>query len=256
MAKRHLFIALVAATLSSCSIYHPQAVDIPLIDHAGDSRIDFAGSGSNSDMSVNSTYSYGFTDCLAGQVHFNLSDNMLCGQLAGGAYKTLGNHGVLEGYIGYNAGLVKCEADIYDVSSNNSRYKFKGNFSVPFGQINIGWKWPHIDLGAGLKIGYYIPEINYKEYSYDQKGHLHPTISENYTDKNILIEPQFIFRIGSEHFKWCLKAHFSKINNVDPNDIGISDLSYDTFSISSGLNVCFGGRNNSKPVWDKEYYKD
>ena len=256
MNKKILTISLMAATLSSCSIYHPQAVDIPLIDHAGDSRIDFAASASNTDMAINSTYSYGFTDCLAGQVHFNLSDHMICGQLAGGAYKPFGNHGVLEGYLGYNAGFVKGEADIDDIESLSDRYKFNGNFSVPFGQINIGWKWPHIDLGAGLKIGYYIPDINYNEYDFDHSGNLHPTFSEKYTEKNILIEPQFIFRIGSEHFKWCFKAQFSKIGSVDSWDIGTNNLTYDTFSISSGLNVSFGGRNNSKPVWDKEYYKD
>ena len=101
--KIFLLTAIAAATLSSCSIYHPQAVDIPLIDHAGDSRIDAAASISNTDMAFNSTYTYGFTDCLAGQVHFNVSDHMICGQLAGGAYKTIGNNGVLEGYLGYNA---------------------------------------------------------------------------------------------------------------------------------------------------------
>lgn len=256
MAKRYLIITLVAATLSSCSIYHPQAVDIPLIDHAGDSRIDVAGSVSNSDMALNGTYSYGFTNCIAGQVHFNVSDHMFCGQLAGGAYKPFGDHGVLEGYVGYNSGYVKSEADVDDASSLNSKYQYDGYFAVPFGQINIGWKWPHLDLGLGLKVGSYIPDINYNEYSYDQNGNKNLSISEQYTEKNLLIEPQFILRVGSEHFKWCFKAQFSKIGSVDSWNIGTTNLTYDTFSISSGLNISFGGRNDSKPVWDKEYYKD
>ena len=256
MAKRHLIITLVAVTLSSCSIYHPQAVDIPLIDHAGDTRIDVAGSVSNSDMALNGTYTYGLTNCLAGQAHFNISDHMFCGQVAGGAYKTIGNHGVLEGYLGYNAGFVNGESDIEDNSSISSKYKYDGNFAVPFGQINIGWKWPHVDLGLGIKVGSYIPDINYNEYKYDQQGSEQLTFNENYTEKNLLIEPQFIFRVGSEHFKWCFKAQFSKIGSVNSWNIGSTNLTYDTFSISSGLNISFGGRNNAKPVWDNEYYKD
>ena len=40
--KSALIAALVGLTFASCSIYHPQSVDIPLINHAGDTRVDAA----------------------------------------------------------------------------------------------------------------------------------------------------------------------------------------------------------------------
>ena len=251
---KYLVVGLAVLTLSSCSIYHPQAVDIPLIDHPGDIRIDVAASISSSfDMPLNGTFTYGINNWLAGQAHFNVSDHMICGQLAAGAYKTFGEHNVIEGYVGYNAGYVfpkDCSIEDSNISDN---YRYEGNFTVPFGQINIGWKnltRAHIDLGVGLKVGSFIPNIDYREY--DSHGNELIQYSMHYNTGRLLIEPQFIFRIGGERFKWCFKGHFSSIDGYN----NMRNLYYDTFIFSIGLNMSFGGTNAHVPIKINNGYDD
>ena len=92
-----MFAAVLA---TGCSIYHPQAVDIPLIDHKGDVRVDVSAAMSAmvvpDVVTMNTTVSYGFTDWLAGQAHINYGGDNYYAQVAPGAYYPLGEHGLLE----------------------------------------------------------------------------------------------------------------------------------------------------------------
>ena len=78
MKKIVLFAGLLL-TLTGCSIYHPQAVDIPLINHEGDTRVDASVALSYwiipSTFTMNTTVSHGFNGWLAGQVHANFGGN-------------------------------------------------------------------------------------------------------------------------------------------------------------------------------------
>ena len=107
MKRKFMFLALLPL-LASCSIYHPQAVDMPLINHAGDVRVD-----ANLSMSawlvpdatnLNLTGSVGITDALAGQLHVNYGGDNAYVQAAPGIYFPVGENFVVETYAGFGYG--------------------------------------------------------------------------------------------------------------------------------------------------------
>ncbi|MBR1517445.1 MAG: hypothetical protein IJ620_04810, partial [Bacteroidales bacterium] len=38
--RRGLLLAIAACLMASCSVYHPQMVDVPLLTHKGDGHVD------------------------------------------------------------------------------------------------------------------------------------------------------------------------------------------------------------------------
>ena len=247
MKLKRLFSIVVPAALlcSACSIYHPQAVDIPLINHAGDVRVDASVSASAwvlpDVMAFNVTGSYGFTDWLAGQVHFNYGGDNLYGQLAPGAYLPLGEHGLLEGYAGLGLGSAWRERAAMPSDSVNSTgtYEYSGRFTLPFAQVNIGWhdlSGAHIDLALGLKAGAYVPSFHYRRY--DAEGTLMPESSSVYATTNLLLEPQLVFRIGGETVKFCLRASFAWLSDLHGGS-ETANFTADFFTLSTGVNFSF-----------------
>lgn len=231
--------ALSAVMLTGCSIYHPQAVDIPLINHAGDTRVDASVAMSAWLMpdvvTVNTTVSHGFNDWLAGQVHLNYGVENFYSQLAPGAYLPLGEHGLLEGYAGIGYGGAWR-------NDTNSKYDYYGHFSVPFGQVNIGWHdltGAHIDLALGLKAGAYLPDFHYNEY--DASGTMVPEECYVYTTPSFLFEPQLVFRIGSENVKFCLRGNVTWLSDLEGNVTSGNSRHFtaDFFTLSAGLNFSF-----------------
>lgn len=235
---------------SGCSIYHPQAVDIPLINHAGDTRVDASVAMSTwvlpDVVTFNATASHGFTDWLAGQVHLNYGGDNFYSQLAPGAYLPLGEHGLLEGYVGFGMGGAWRERNNMpseaDTASAASTYDYSGHFSVPFGQVNIGWHdltGAHIDLALGFKAGVYTPDFKYRRY--DSDGALIPDECSVYTTPSLLLEPQLVFRIGGEHVKFCVRASFAWLSDMEGSTSSgtSSHFTADLFTLSTGLNFTF-----------------
>lgn len=243
--KCKISLLMFAAVLATgCSIYHPQAVDIPLIDHKGDVRVDVSAAMSAmvvpDVVTMNTTVSYGFTDWLAGQAHINYGGDNYYAQVAPGAYYPLGEHGLLEGYVGVGYG--GAWSDNTDKQDDNPKYDYKGSFAVPFGQVNIGWRnltAAHIDLAMGLKAGSYLPSFNYREYNAD--GSLKPEGAYSYNTANVLLEPQFIFRIGSQHVKFCLRGSFAWLSDMysDNPNAGADKFVSDIVTLSAGINFTF-----------------
>ena len=245
--RRILVIVSAALLATGCSIYHPQAVDIPLINHDGDTRVDVSLAASTwilpDVMTVNATVSHGFNDWLAGQVHLNYGGENFYTQIAPGAYLPLGEHGLLEGYVGTGFGGAwrKPTSQASDTSIVRT-YDYKGRFSVPFGQVNIGWHdltGAHIDLALGLKAGAYLPDFTYREY--DSNDNLLVDECYNYRTPSFLFEPQLVFRIGGEHVKFCLRGSFAWLSDLyngsstEVNNRFTSDL----FTLSAGVNLSF-----------------
>lgn len=256
MKNNRLFLAasLLALLSAGCSIYHPQAVDIPLINHPGDTRVDASLSLSTwvlpDVMNINATVSHGFNDWLAGQVHINYGGENVYGQLAPGAYLPLGEHGLLEGYAGVGmGGAWREKAVVTSDSVSQSSYDYSGRFTVPFGQVNIGWhdlSGAHIDLALGLKAGAYMPMFSYRKY--DADGALVPADCYSYTTPNFLFEPQLLFRIGGEHVKFCLRGSFVWLSDLEggvsdnstTNSDGVANhFTADFFTLSAGLTFSF-----------------
>ena len=246
--KKHLPLVVAVLLLTTgCSIYHPQAVDIPLINHDGDTRVDVSLAASTwilpDVMTVNATVSHGFNDWLAGQVHVNYGGENFYTQLAPGAYLPLGEHGLLEGYVGTGFGGAwrRPTSHASDTSCQRT-HDYKGRASVPFGQVTIGWHAlaaAPIDLALGLKAGAYLPDFTYREY--DSEGNLLLDECYNYRTPSVLFEPQLVFRIGGERVKFCLRGSFAWLSDLyNGSSTETSNrFTADLFTLSAGVNLSF-----------------
>lgn len=239
-----LISATLALSLGACSVYHPQAVDIPLINHAGDTRLDVAAGVSTwllpDVVTFGGTVSYGVTDWLAVQGHVNYGGENIYFQAAPGAYLPLGEHGVLEGYVGYGVGSSWHDGSTTgsDPDTASAYYAYSGHFSLPFLQANIGLHdlgRAHIDLAFGLKGGAYMPDFRYDRYT--AEGEPISSSAVTYSSPNLLVEPQLQFRIGGEQVKYCLRLSFSWLSDLTRN--GGERFTADFFTISNGLTFSF-----------------
>ena len=245
----YLFALATVSLFASCSIYHPQAVDIPLINHPQDVRVD-ASVGMSvwvlpDVFTVNATASYGFNDWLAGQAHINYGGENIYAQLAPGAYFPLGEHSVFETYVGYGlGGSWRDNISHSDANSNDTTtyktYAYSGKFMLPFVQSNIGWHdltAAHIDLAFGLKVGGYLPDYDYRKY--DANGDIIAGSEKNYSTPNLLLEPQVLFRIGSEDFKFNVKVGFAWLSDLYGGSSNTVPFTADLFTFSSGFTFAF-----------------
>ena len=247
--KRHLTSFLLAATaatllLTGCStLYHPQSVDIPLINHQGDLRIDASASLSAivfpDAITFGSTVSYGFNDWLAVQGHINYGCTDYYSQLAPGAYLPLSEKAVVEGYAGVGFGGSWTDEPIrVGTEHMYSIHSYKGNYTLPFVQGNIGWHdltKAHIDLALGLKAGAFLPSYDYVKY--DNNYQPIPEDSYHYSNTSFLFEPQLMFRIGSEHLKFNLRGGMTWLSDVQKGDS--RDFVNDLITLSTGITFCF-----------------
>ena len=222
-------IVIALLTASSCSVYHPQMADIPLISHSGDGHIeanlslDYLVIPISSEVNISG--SYGFNDWLAGQALLSYDfESSGSGQVAVGAYKPIDKF-VVEGYLGMGGGL--CNSTYKD-SDNDSKNDCDGHYIVGFGQVNAGWNDllnGHLDIGAGLKCGLFVPDIT-----------IGGETTDSYTDSQLLLEPQLMIRVGGEHVKVTLRAGLC---NLTPLSSDKQTPPYSPVSMALGLNYRF-----------------
>lgn len=243
--KTALLAALVSLTFASCSIYHPQSVDIPLINHSSDTRVD-ASLGLSwwltpSTFTFNTTVSHGFNDWFSGQLHANYGGRNYYLQAAPGAYYPLGEKSVLEGYAGVGfGGAWSDEVESNSESANNHSFAYNGSFVIPYAQANIGWHdltGAHIDLALGFKVGAYMPNFNYHEL--DGNGDKIASTEYDYTTTNLLLEPQLLFRIGGEHFKVNLRTGFAWLSDIYADNSKSRNFYSDVLTLSAGFTFFF-----------------
>lgn len=207
---RILGLAAVAAAsmlATSCIMYHPQAVDVPLIHEKNQLEID-GGVSFNTlppiiSPSLGVTASYGATDWLAVQAHFGYSGNKsFYTQAAVGGYLPYEKF-VFEGYLGYGFGHSYGDND----KKNGGRQEVQGNYHLPFAQVDAGWASladGHIDVGLGMKVGLYMPDMT--DITYDADGGIKDR--SLYTANSCLLEPQIFFRGGGKHLKASLRVGY------------------------------------------------
>ncbi|MBR5029384.1 MAG: hypothetical protein IKX51_09200, partial [Bacteroidales bacterium] len=132
---------------------------------------------------------------------------------------------VIEGYLGYGYGY-----KYYRNSDTVPNPKeFFGNYQVPYVQLNFGWvdlANGHIDLGAGIKSGYFIPNITDRWTSHPEE--------KTITKSSALFEPQVFFRVGGENLKFTIRLSMA----IFPDDDGTQVL-YAPFGASVGMNYRF-----------------
>ena len=240
--KKFLSLALGAILATGCSVYHPQAVDIPLINHQGDLRID-ASLGVSTFVipdifSLNLTASYGLGDWVAGQAHVSYGGSCYYFQAAPGVFFPLGAKSVFEAYAGVGQGgswADKVEPEEEKGGTSGNDYNFDGRFLVPFLQANFGWHDVgkiHFDFAVGLKAGVYLPDYNY--YELDSNGDKISSTEQVYTTSQVLLEPQLRIRFGGEHLKFGLGFGFAWLGDLGDGQKGYN-FHYDPFTVTAGI---------------------
>ncbi|MBP5677558.1 MAG: hypothetical protein J6W88_03570 [Bacteroidales bacterium] len=236
--KKAFPIVLVLLLATSCSIYHPQAVDMPLINHQGDLRVDASASTSlfiflPDAININATASYGINDWLSGQVHANYGGDNWYMQAAPGGYLSLGGKAVAEAYLGIGYGGSNHDDHIKD--SVSSYYSYKGQYLLPFAQVNIGWRnLGPFDIVFGLKSGLFAPDFKY--YHYDDNSTGEPDKYIRYSTPNFLLEPQLQFGIGADKFKVTFRLGYTFMNDLNASS---TNLYHDLFTLSAGFTLSF-----------------
>ena len=127
--KQYTFITefLISMMMTSCCVYQPQTIDIPLIKKKNDLRID---AGISFVPTVHATISYGLTNKIAIQAFGSTgSTDRRYFQLASGIYKDFGNRRVMELYGGFGSGYGNAYKD-----ANPGR--IYGNYQLYFLQYN------------------------------------------------------------------------------------------------------------------------
>ncbi len=228
MKFRPIHLLLLSSTvMTSCIVYHPNLVDIPLINKKHDLRID---AGLSDVLSANATISYGLTKKIAVQTYGSFgSDEKYFLQGALGYYKDLGNRRIMEIYSGFGYGY----GNAYKDANPGNLY---GDYQVYFAQFNLGkvnGSFAHMDYGIGVKAGFLHSNLTDKNYYkiYSENG---PYL--NYKDNNILLEPVCFIRFGGEKLKVNFKLGGSlmyKLTNTDKN------FPYSHVNFGIGLNYMF-----------------
>lgn len=229
MKAKFLFLSVLFVVFcASCSVYHPQTVDIPLLREKNEAKLDatfsVSGIGIPTSIGANVTASYAINHWFAVQAFANYdmrNEIYLHGAL--GAYKPF-KHSVLEGFVGYGYGHANLSRTSKS-GSNTYQHFTTGHYNLCFGQLEYGFTnltKAHIDCGIGFKIGYFIPNVTFSKYQYisDNTDYLHDEtpISPNKDFKTpfLYYEPQVFIRLGGEKFKVNLKMgmDFSSYSSV------------------------------------------
>lgn len=237
--SRTLLIFAVAMLTAGCSIYHPQAVDIPLLQEKGETRID-----GSIDLSVvpfisgphiNGTVSHAFTDHFAAQGHANIGPASGYLQAAAGGYLPVGERFVVEGFGGLGFGGT-LETGDYNKTLDGNPIAYGGRFLMPYLQIDAGWRHLWIfEVGVGLKGGLMLPSFYYNEL--DPKDNSIVLTHFDYASPNWVLEPALQLRVGSRNVMFTVRlgtTYLSHLYNAPSEQKG--NLTFDFFTISTGLN--------------------
>ncbi len=226
MKLRSKFIfAWLIVIMTSCA-YYPQVVDVPLINHKNDLRVD---AGISIIPTVRATVSYGLTDRVAIQASGNYQWNdVYYWQGAAGLFKK-NERVVKEMYAGFGYGL----GNAYNDANPGN---LKGDYQIYFVQFNYGKiddKFAHMDYGIGLKTGYF--HSNFTDMNYYE---IYPngSVYKLYRDESILFEPTAFIRLGGERLKFNLKIGSSFIYKFTHQNI---DYSLPHAYLNLGLGVSY-----------------
>ena len=208
---KNFFAAMLIMVLSGCAAYYPQAVDIPLIKEKGDLKVDAGGfvapsvQGEGAMVGGHSTFSYGITDILAGQMYVSFDfAGRTHFQIAPGVFKGFENKSVIEFYGGYGFGRAFWDDNFYQ---------------LVFNQFNVGKVGKNFEYGLGLKGGYIFT------YENEFTNKVHQT-------NGWIAEPSAMIRLGGEKVKFKTQINYLWTKTI-------SDNYYLPLSVSMGINIYF-----------------
>ena len=227
---------LLAFGFSSCVVYSPHNADIPLLYERGQLQIDASASLSAPLLAVpavNASVAYSPFNHVAVQGAASLSAlNSIYAQGAVGTYFPFGNI-VLECYAGYGYGYTNIDSIASTTAS--SGYRINGNYNLYYGQLNLGWAQlldGYLDLGFGVKGGLLAPNWSRYKLSTDASNQ----VVAAHTDNHLLIEPQFILRLGGQHLKFTFNLSYAYLRGWPNSNIY---LNYERISAALGIHYKF-----------------
>jgi len=227
MKSKIIIGCLFALTMTSCVVYHPQTIDIPLINKKKDLRID---AGISFIPSAHTTISYGLTDKISVQTFGSIGpDERYFFQGAVGNFRDLGNQKVMELYTGFGYGY----GSAYQ-SSNGGH--LNGNYQIYFAQYNFGkidCKFANMDYGFGIKTGYLHSNLIDRNFFsiYSENGPF-----PRFSDNSFLLEPTVFARLGGERLKFSFKLGSCWLYNFTNTN---KHMPYSFINLGLGLNYRF-----------------
>lgn len=234
------WLAVLMYGLTSCSMYHPQAVDIPLLTEKGEFRADGTFSLAVTMLpqtpGANTTISYAATDWLAVQAFADFDcERSYYFQGSVGAFKPLGKT-VLEGFVGIGRGYGFHE---YEYSTQNRLNQIYGHYNIYYGQVDFGWvnlTRVHLDVGGALKVGAFCPDFT--DIDFDTRdGSVNSLVF--YNNPMLLVEPQFFIRLGGESVKFGLKLGLTSLRAGKTDSGATSGFQYEPLDFGIGINYRF-----------------
>ena len=226
---------LLTLSFSSCVIYHPHNIDIPLLHEKGELEVDASVSLSAPLLgapAANVSCSYAPFKSVGVQVAGSFSDiNSFYVQAAAGGFHPMG-HSVIEGYVGYGYGM-----SVHNTpqKKDETHYRVDGHYSLLFGQLNLGWvnlADGVFDIGFGLKGGLMSPVF--------EKTHVlengETVFMEGFTGHNFLLQPQIMVRTGWKQIKLSFNMGYAYLTDwPDENNY----FNYERISIGLGVHFDF-----------------
>ena len=229
-------IALASICQTSCIMYHPHNVDLPLLQERGDLRIEGSISASLPTLagtSANLSVAYAVLPNVGVTAYGTLGDMQnRYGQLGAGTFWPLTPHTVLEAYVGYGGGYS------YHTNTRTTGVKrvVEGPYSLMFTQLDYGWAGiadETMDVAFGIKSG--LLNSHWTNNLYDTTG-VAMNDPETLERPFFLLEPQVQFRVGGPHLKFSINMAYAVIFDW-PTDNEF--FNYERLSISAGINYRF-----------------
>lgn len=204
--KSFILCVIIAALMTSCGVYNPMTVHIPLIHERGEVQVEGALLPTTRwpvPLDMRASVAWGISDHLAVQAAIDPFRSY--SQAMAGLYFPQENNFVWEIYVGAGTGQGRQS----NIGGKEPWTIPSGTFRSVFVQGDAGWlemtRKGHLDLAFSLKTGVLMGEIKVGKYAGVVSGE--PIIKYTTTlADNILLEPTVELRFGWEHFKFNVKA--------------------------------------------------
>lgn len=232
MKKILIVSILVLLSVSSCVMYRPHNIAIPLLEEQGDLHFDASVTATTpliASPTLDLSLAYAPLPMLGVQAAASVADfNNWQAQVAAGTYNKLGSS-VLECYIGYARG-----SSFDSTSTKDHRREVSGYYNLIFSQINLGWNNIfdlNCDWGLGLKGGLLTP--NWERVLYNSEG---ATLEERHDTPHFLLEPQLMIRFGGEKVKMTLSVSRAFLTDWPEDD---NYINYNRMGFGAGVSFKF-----------------
>ncbi|GAB3831562.1 hypothetical protein [Hymenobacter jeollabukensis] len=201
--KRFLFpfscaLGLLAALLTSCSVYAPMQPTTSTIRHRGETELS-ASIQPNGRLEAGVVHSPMANVLVSGAATFrpktndSSSLNTRQWELGLGTYRALGTHWLLTGLAGggyatTHKSIMTKELDIFPLGVHNELYQYDARYAKLFGQFNASYAFRGGEVGAAYRLTY----LHFRDLNWQYNGYSAPIPVKSM----LRHEPQLFCRIN------------------------------------------------------------